>query len=132
MKVRDLSGKEHTWNPQKTLGFRRINASSLHINAVNFLRFIYPAMQILEEVYLPGEELYLDIYMPSIKTAVECQGQQHDQYNRFFHKNQKGYRRSIDRDSRKEQWCYVNNIRIIYFYPNESEDQWKLKLGMTS
>ena len=77
MKVRDLQGNIHIWNISKYIDNRRINASQLHINAVNFLRIIYPALQILEEVNIQGENLYLDIYIPSMKTAVECHGAQH-------------------------------------------------------
>lgn len=129
MKVRDLSGKEHLWNPHKSLGLRRLNASQLHTNAVNFLRDIYPAAQLLEEVYIPGEDLYIDIYIPSLKTAVECQGSQHGKHNKFFHgPTSKGFKKSLDRDQRKRDWCELNSIRIVYFYPEESEEQWKVKM----
>src|SRR3954466_384223 len=112
MKVRDLSGKEHVWNPQKSLGNRRLNSSQLHTHTINLLRSIYPAVQLLEEVYIPGEDLYIDIYIPSLKTAVECQGAQHDKHNKFFHGHTvKGFHRSLDRDRRKKDWCDLNGIR---------------------
>lgn len=129
MRVRDLSGKEYIWNNHKSLGSRRLNASQLHINAIHFLREIYPAAQLIEEVYIPGEDLYIDIYIPSMKTAVECQGAQHEKYNKFFHgPNLKGFKKSLDRDQRKRDWCELNGIRIVYFYPDESEEQWKAKM----
>ncbi len=106
-----------------------VHIAQLHINAVNFLRVIYPALQILEEVYIPGESLYLDIYIPSMKTAVECQGVQHSEYNSFFYKNKrKNFNNAQSRDDRKFQWCKLNNIRIVYFYDGEDEEQWKTKM----
>lgn len=129
MKVRDLSGKYHSWNLTKYGNNKRLNASQLHTDATNFLRVIYPALQILEEVYIPGENLYLDIYIPSMKTAIECQGEQHHEYNKFFHNNDpKNFSRSQTRDDRKKQWCSINNIRIVYFYHGEDEEQWKAKM----
>lgn len=129
MKVKDLSGKEHIWSPYKSLGNKRLNVSKIHLDALNFLRTIYPAAQLLEEVYIPGEDLYIDIYIPSLKTAVECQGEQHGKYNKFFHgPTSKGFNRSLDRDRRKKEWCELNGIRTVYFYPDESEEQWKSKM----
>lgn len=129
MKVRDLSGNYHTWNLTKYVDNRRANASQLHLNAVAFLRVIYPALQILEEVHIPGENLYLDIYIPAMKTVVECQGAQHSEFSKFFHRrNPKNFANAKARDERKKQWCDLNNIRIVYFYDGEDEEQWKTKM----
>jgi hypothetical protein len=129
MKVRDLSGKYHVLNLAKYVNNRRVNASQLHINAVSFLRLIYPALQILEEVHIPGENLYLDIYIPAMKTAVECQGAQHSEFNKFFHRrNPKNFANARARDERKKEWCDLNNIRIVYFYDGEDENQWQKKM----
>lgn len=129
MKVRDLNGNFHVWNLSKYVNNRHSNASNLHLNAVYFLREIYPALQILEEVHIPGENLYLDIYIPAMKTAVECQGSQHFEFSKFFHRrNPKNFTNAKERDSRKFSWCILNNIRLIYFYENETLEDWKSKL----
>lgn len=129
MKVKSLDGIFHVWNLSKYKDNRKANASQLHIAAVDFLRDMYPAVQILEEVHIPGENLYLDIYMPSIRTAVECQGIQHEQYNSFFYKrNPKNFANAKKRDERKLEWCRLNNIRLVYFYDGEDEEQWKKKM----
>lgn len=129
MKVKDLSGKIHIWNLSKYIDNVNTHPSQLHTAALNLLRETYPAIQILEEVYIPGENLYLDIYIPSLKTAVECQGVQHEQYNSFFYNhNKRNFTNAQNRDKRKKEWCRINNIRMVYFYNNEDVATWKTKL----
>lgn len=67
---------------------------------------------ILEEVPIPGLGLFLDFFIPSRKIAFEIRGRQHDEYVPYFHKSQKGFRASKDRDDLKSRWCDLNNITL--------------------
>lgn len=128
MKVRNIDGGECVWNLGKYVGSVNNNPSEIHLLTREFLKENYPAIQILEEVYLPGEKLYLDFYLPTLKLAIECQGEQHEKFTPFFHKNKMNFYKSKGRDNRKEEFCKINGIRLVYFYPTESEEQWKKKI----
>jgi hypothetical protein len=75
---------------------------------------------ILEEFPVPEERLFLDFYLPHHKLAFEYQGIQHDQFNKFFHVNKQGFERSQARDSRKLDWCNINDISLIAVRGNPS------------
>ena len=130
MKIRDLDGNEHVWNLSKYVGKINNNASQLHRQVRNFIKEKSPAAQILEEVHLPGEKLYLDFYLPLLKLAIECQGGQHDKYTPFFHGElkSKGFANAKSRDRRKREFCENNGITLLYFYPKEDEEEWTKKL----
>jgi len=68
---------------------------------------------ILEEFGIPEENLFLDFYMPHHELAFEFHGSQHDEFNRFFHGDKKGFERSKIRDQRKRDWCNINHIELI-------------------
>jgi len=68
---------------------------------------------ILEEFPLPNERLWLDFYLPHHKLAFEYQGEQHDKFNKFFHGDKQGFKKSLARDERKRAWCEINEITLI-------------------
>lgn len=70
----------------------------------------------LEEFSIPEERLYIDFYLPHHNLAFEFQGEQHDKFNKFFHKNKEGFEQSKTRDQRKEEWCKLNNITLVKIY----------------
>jgi len=78
------------------------------------IRTIYgPHAVVLEEFPVPEERLWLDFYLPHHNLAFEFQGQQHDEFNKFFHVDKKGFVKSRERDERKRQWCILNDIILI-------------------
>lgn len=78
------------------------------------IRAIYGlSAQLLEEFPIPGERLFLDFFMPNHKLAFEFQGEQHDEFNRFFHGTKAGFERSKERDARKRMWCELNEITLV-------------------
>ena len=129
MKIKDLSGKEHNWTLGKYVGKTNNNCSKLHAQVRAVLKQEYPALQILEEVHIPGEKLYLDFYIPSLQTAIECQGGQHDKYTPFFHDTKLNFYKAKGRDRRKSSFCDLNDITLIYIYPDEDEEEWTRKLS---
>lgn len=68
---------------------------------------------ILEEFSIPEERLWLDFYLPHHNLAFEYQGQQHDEFNKFFHVDKQGFNKSKRRDERKRQWCDLNTIVLL-------------------
>ena len=128
MKVRTLDGGYTSWNLGDYVGKQRLDCSAVHEQTREFLKNQYPATQVLEEVYIPGERLFLDFFIPSFKLAIECQGVQHGKYVPFFHGTKLEFAKAMQRDSRKLSWCSLNGIRLEYFFPEEDEDKWKQKI----
>lgn len=126
MKVRGLDGREHTFPPQGHVPnpdeLRK--RSEPHLKARAMLKSMYPTLRILEEVRIPGAQLFLDFYIPQKKIAVEVQGRQHYEFVPHFHEDIHAFRRSKMRDNTKRQWCEAHNIRLIEFPDTESESEW--------
>ncbi len=78
---------------------------------------------ILEEFPIPEERLILDFYVPNHDLAFEYHGQQHDEFNKFFHGDKDGFTKSQKRDERKRQWCDLNNIVLIEIRDNVTVEQ---------
>lgn len=110
---------------------RMQNKSSIHLAARKLLNSVFPTMHILEEVPINirrNEILFLDFYLPLIKTCVEVHGEQHYKFNRFYHQTMMGFAKSQKRDNEKSQWCSINNIKQIIFPYDEPSEKWRLRL----
>ena len=57
--------------------------------------------------------MYLDIYFPKYKLAVEYHGEQHYKFPNFFHKNKKQFLDGQKRDVRKKQLIKKHGIKFI-------------------
>ena len=84
MKVKGLDGRERTWNLAKFINNKRDVVSEGHRKARELLTEMFPFEKVLEEVTLPGEQLYADFYIQSERLMVEVQGVQHTTFNSFF------------------------------------------------
>lgn len=128
MNVKDLDGNLSTWNLTGNIAKSHLeNKSSYHIKARLLLKELYPTMQILEEVAIwphKSETLYLDFYIPLIKTCLEVHGEQHYRFVAHYHANQLAFLKSQKRDKHKKEWCYINGIRYIEL-PYDKDTQWK-------
>jgi hypothetical protein len=131
MKVIGLDGKEYKWNPKSGGGKR----SKLHQKAKELLYKQFPYDRILEEVSLPGSKhspngkiLRADFFIPNRNLIVEVHGQQHFKFNKFHFKDKLSFFRAQARDRDKSEWCKANEIRMVEFYYNETEEQWKNKI----
>ena len=123
----DLDGNISSWsiagNSSKA---NNINKSSLHLLARDIIKQIYPTMPVLEEVTIntkKSEFLYLDFYVPMIKTCIEVHGEQHYNFTPFYHANMLAFLKAQKRDKDKKSWCDINNIQYIELPYNKTE-QW--------
>jgi hypothetical protein len=110
---------------------RLLNKSSFHLQARKLIINAFPTLQILEEVPIPlrrSETLYLDFYLPLIKTCVEVHGEQHFKFVPFYHSTILNFLKAKKRDQEKIEWCEKNGIKHIILAYNESETEWKDKL----
>jgi hypothetical protein len=132
MRVVDLDGHYTDWSLKGYIAKGKLqNKSSLHIQARDLLLELFPTLQVLEEVPISprkSETLYLDFYLPLIKTCIETHGEQHFKFVPFYHNNMMNFIKSKKRDSDKKEWCEINNIKYIELFYNEPIDQWKAKI----
>jgi len=57
--------------------------------------------------------LFFDFYLPELKLAIEVQGQQHYQFNKFFHDNPMDFKMQKYRDSLKTQWADEAAFKVL-------------------
>lgn len=124
MKVEGLNGREYILSLSNTESGR---ASALHKRVRAFLKGELPYTRIYEEVFLPGcpTKLYLDFLVPAYKLGIECQGEQHNEYSQFFHKDRLGFTKSLKRDRYKADFCELNGITMLSFYEDQTEEIWR-------
>jgi hypothetical protein len=131
MKVKDLSGRNHTWNLSGhiPLGSDENKTSSYHRRARELLQSEFPMEQRLEEVSLPGSRrLRCDFLLPNRMLMVECHGEQHYRFIKHFHKNVYGFLEHQKRDRLKAEWCLLNKITYCELPYDESDEQWRDRL----
>ncbi len=76
----------------------------------------YPNDLIFEEVIIPGEKFILDFFIPSLKLVIECHGQQHCKFIKFFHVTRQRFHQQQERDDRKRQWCKLNEFKLLEIF----------------
>jgi hypothetical protein len=132
MTIVDLDNNVVNWQLTGHIAKGRLqNKSSLHLQARKLITISFPTLQILEEVPIPlrrSETLYLDFYLPLIKTCIEVHGEQHFKFVPFYHSTVLNFLKAKKRDQQKLEWCEKNGINHIILSYNESESQWKDKL----
>lgn len=121
MKVYDTSGTLHNWTPKSN---PRFNKSSYHTSALEVLKKIYPLDSTLEEVAVPGEHLFLDIFIPSRKLVVEVNGEQHYKFNSHFYESENAFYQAKQRDLVKVEWCKLNGFDLVVLDYNNN-DKWE-------
>jgi len=130
MKVKDLTGKLHhldirqSAHPMKGPGACK---SKFQYECGQLIKQKFPTEIILEELPIPGHNLTLDFFIPTRKIAFEAQGGQHHKYNAHFHKNEKGFDLSKNRDLNKKLWCEANDVSL---YTVDSVEELKELFGL--
>jgi hypothetical protein len=126
MNVIDLNGNLVKWNPSSKA---RATASKLHKTAVSIINDMFPTINVLEEVTIPGRgnKLYIDIYIPIFNLAIEVNGRQHYNFVPYFHRTRFDFLKQKERDRIKREWCETNNIKILDLKYGE-EDEWETKI----
>jgi hypothetical protein len=132
MTIADLDDNIINWNLTGHISKGRLlNKSSFHLQARKLIVIQYPTLQILEEVPIPlrrSETLYLDFYLPLIKTCIEVHGEQHFKFVAFYHNTVLNFLKAKKRDQEKQEWCEKNGIKYISLAYNESQQEWKDKI----
>jgi very-short-patch-repair endonuclease len=77
----------------------------------------------------------VDLLNATLKVAIEVNGKQHSEFNKFFHSNSRvKYLDSIKRDFKKAEWLDKNKFKLIEIEENEigemSKTFFKEKFGL--
>jgi len=133
MKFKTLDGKERTVKNIKNciINWDGKSRSKFQSEVKKFLKNYWQGDVVFEELKIVGSRLSIDFYNANTKVAIEVQGQQHFKFVKFFHVNRNGYLRQLKRDVKKNEFCDLNNIKLIEIYPNDelSKDFFK-KFGV--
>jgi very-short-patch-repair endonuclease len=83
---------------------------------------------VFEEMPVLGTRMTLDFYNANLKMAIEVDGNQHYQYNKFFHSNSRqNFLAQLQRDEKKEYFCEINQIRLVRILEKDTIDERLLK-----
>ena len=75
---------------------------------------------VFEEFPIAGTRMTLDLYNANEKIAIEVQGGQHTKYVPFFHGGYKNnYLAQLKRDHQKNDFCELNNIKLILIFEKD-------------
>jgi len=131
MKVKSLDGREHTLDLTEKFVYQddRRPRSDLHVRCRALLQSVFPSWRVYEEVNIPGEQLFIDFFIPRRKIAIEVQGEQHFKFVPHFHANRMEFMHSQARDRRKARWCSENGIALVCLPFNETDDEWRARIN---
>lgn len=84
---------------------------------------LFPTAEIKQEYRITnprsGRALWLDFYIPVFDLGIEVQGQQHCEFNPFFHRDASSFQIQKSNDEQKALWCEQNGVALIKVYYNE-------------
>ena len=96
--------------------------SQIQFAVKQFLKPFWFAHVVFEEMPVFGTRLHCDIVNMTRRIAVEVDGNQHENFNTFFHGGSRlKYLGSIKRDVAKEEWLEKNQIRLVRIYQDEAK-----------
>ena len=88
--------------------------SKIQTAVKKFLKPYWKDQVVYEEFPVYGTRLKVDILNATKKIAIEVQGRQHSEFNKFFHNNSRlEYLKSIKRDVQKRNWLEANAFKVI-------------------
>mgnify|MGYP003591318016 CR=1 FL=1 len=76
---------------------------------------IYGQSNVAWELVIPELGQRFDIFLKQFGIAIEIDGEQHDRYVDFFHKDINGYMNGIHLDKRKMEWAEENHVSVIRY-----------------
>ena len=116
----DIRGKTRKVYPSSRIKWNIKKASDAQYRTKLFLKEFWEQDAVFEEFVIPGSRLRVDFINFTKKIAVEVSGRQHEEFNKFFHKNRLGFIKSVKRDFQKIKWLEINDIKLIEIYDHET------------
>ena len=114
MRLKNIYGKLVYKNVRsKLIDWDGKSRSKVQRQVKKFLKDYWSKCIVYEEFPVYGSRMSVDILNATKKIAVEVQGRQHDEYNKFFHKNKINYLYSMERDFNKKKWLEENDFQLV-------------------
>jgi hypothetical protein len=114
MRLFDIKGRLRFKNVSKKLiSWNKKSRSKLQKKVKDFLKPYWKSHICYEEFPVYGTRMSVDLLNATRKIAIEVNGEQHEKYNKFFHKNRLNYYYSIKRDFDKKKWLEMNEYTVI-------------------
>jgi hypothetical protein len=94
--------------------------SKMQFNVKQFIKTYWFNDVVFEEFPIVGTRMSLDLYNANKNIAIEVQGAQHLKYTPFFHgKSKSTFLSQIRRDNDKQEFCKLNEIKLVEIYPDD-------------
>lgn len=84
---------------------------------------------------LKSRKLSYDFYLPEYNLLIEYQGEQHSEFNSYFHKTEIRFEQQLERDIMKREYAKINSINLLeiwYWDFNNIEDILSKELDIKS
>ncbi len=100
--------------------------SKIQFKVKQFFKPFWNSHVVYEEFPVYGTRLRVDFINATIKVAIEVNGRQHSEFNKFFHSNSRSkYLDSIKRDLKKSEWLESNKFKLIEIEEKEVQEMSK-------
>ena len=115
MRLYNINGRLVSKNVVKyRIDWEKSCRSKIQFEVKNFFKDYCENHICYEEFPVFGTRLKVDLINFTRKIAVEVQGDQHNQYNKFFHGGSRDkYLASIKRDMKKINWLEMNEFKVL-------------------
>ena len=137
MRLYNIKGRLQKKSVSKYLiNWNKKSRSKVQFKTKKFLEPFWKGHIVYEEFPVYGSRMTVDILNATKKLAVEVQGKQHGEFNKFFHNNSRlKYLEGIKRDIKKAEWLENNGFILLEIEENEvdslSLEFFLDKFGMT-
>lgn len=121
MRLKNIHGKLIYKNvSSKLIDWKGKSRSKVQRQVKKFLKDYWHKHIVYEEFPVYGTKMSVDILNATKKIAIEVQGRQHDEYNKFFHKNKMNFLYSMERDFNKRKWLEENDFKLVEILESEA------------
>lgn len=121
MRLYNIYGKLVSKNVQRyKIKWDKKSRSKIQYKIKQFLKPFWQNQVVYEEFPVYGTKMKVDILNATKRVAIEVQGRQHGEFNKFFHNNSRlEYLQSIKRDQEKALWLQQNDFKLIEITEDE-------------
>ena len=137
MRLLNINGRPQKKNVSKYLiKWNKKSRSKVQFKTKKFLEPFWKGQIVYEEFPVYGSRMTVDILNATKKLAIEVQGKQHGEFNKFFHNNSRlKYLEGIKRDIKKAEWLEKNEFILLEIEEDEvdslSLEFFKKKFGIS-
>ena len=121
MRLFNINGRLQKKSVSKYLiNWNKKSRSKVQFKTKKFLEPFWRGHIVYEEFPVYGSRMTVDILNATKKLAVEVQGKQHGEFNKFFHSNSRlKYLEGIKRDIKKAEWLENNGFILLEIEEDE-------------